>query len=154
MDQVRLEHDIWVVVADGEKALFLRNEGDSEYPNLQVMREMNEENPRTNGEGDEKPGRNFDGANGNKSAFEESDWHRMGKERFADDIAEKLYLLAHRGKFQKIVLVAPPVVLGEMRKVLHKEVSERVVGEVPKTLTNHPVPEIERILAGQSSLQT
>jgi protein required for attachment to host cells len=43
--------------------------------------------------------------------------------------------------------VAPPQVLGEMRKKLHKEVSDRVVGEVAKTLTNHTVPEIEKILA-------
>lgn len=146
MDQIRLEHDMWVVVADGEKALFLRNEGDSEYPNLQVFREMTEENPPTREQGTDRPGRHYDGATVNKSGFEETDWHRLGKERFADDIAEKLYKMAHRGDFEKIILVAPPVVLGEMRKVLHKEVSDRVCGEVPKTLTNHPVSEIEKIL--------
>ena len=35
-DKITLKHDGWLVVADGEKALFLRNEGDAEYPNLIV----------------------------------------------------------------------------------------------------------------------
>lgn len=152
MGQVRLEHDIWVVVADGEKAMFLRNEGDAEYPNLQVMRELEEENPPTREQGTDRPGRYYDGANIHKSGFDETDWHRIEKERFAEGIAEKLYKMAHRGRFDKIILVAPPVVLGEMRKALHKEVADRIAGEVPKTLTNHPVPEIERILGGATSL--
>ena len=146
MASVRLEHGIWVLVADGEKALFLRNEGDSEYPNLEVVREMREENPPTREQGTDQPGRYFDGANVHKSGFEETDWHRIEKERFAEDIAERLYRLAHRGRFDKIVLVAPPVVLGALRKGLHKEVEARVVGEVPKTLTKHTVFEIEKVL--------
>jgi len=43
--------------------------------------------------------------------------------------------------------VAPPKVLGELRQKLHKEVASRVVGEVHKTLTGHPVDQIERIVA-------
>lgn len=146
MADFRLEHGLWVVVADGEKALFLRNEGDAQYPNLKVVRELQEENPPTREQGTDRPGRYHDGATANKSGFAETDWKRIGKERFAEEIGDTLYRLAHRGAFERIVLVAPPVVLGEMRRKLHKEVSERVVGEVPKTLTNHPVDEIETIL--------
>jgi len=147
MAEVRLAHDIWVLVADGEKALFLRNEGDAAYPNLQVVRQMRDENPPTREQGTDAPGRYSNGPNAHLSAMEETDWHRIAKERFAVDIAERLYKMAHRGDFDRIVLVAPPAVLGEMRQKLHKEVSERVVAEVPKTLTGHPVNEIEKILA-------
>lgn len=142
----RLEHDMFVVVADGEKALFLRNEGDALYPNLAVVREMKEENPPTREQGSDRPGRFNDGPSVHRSAVSDTDWHRAQKEKFADDIADRLYRLAHRGDFDKLVIVAPPVVLGEMRRKLHKEVSDRVVGEVPKTLTNHPVYEIEKLL--------
>lgn len=38
MTSVRLDHDIWVLVADGEKALFLRNEGDDKFPHLEGCR--------------------------------------------------------------------------------------------------------------------
>jgi protein required for attachment to host cells len=31
--------------------------------------------------------------------------------------------------------------------VFHKEVVDRITGEVPKDLTSHPLPDIERLLA-------
>lgn len=146
MSDFRLAHDIWVLVADGEKALFLKNEGDAEYPDLRVVREMHDDNPPTREQGTDKPGRMDDGGPMNKSAVAETDWHRIEKERFADEIAERLYKMAHRGRFEHIVLVAPPLVLGEMRKKLHKEVEQRVSGEVAKTLTNHTISDIEKNL--------
>lgn len=146
MSQIKLKHGLWVVVADGEKALFLKNEGDTEYPNLTVVRELHEENPPTREQGSDRPGRFSDGPSVHRSAVADTDWHRIEKERFADEIADRLYRLAHRGDFDRLVLVAPPLVLGEMRKKLHKEVEDRIDGEVAKTLTNHPVSEIEKIL--------
>ena len=44
------------------------------------------------------------------------------------------------------MLIAPPLVLGEMRRKMHKEVSDKVAAEVPKTLTNHTVHDIEQML--------
>jgi protein required for attachment to host cells len=146
MSSFHLDHDVWVLIADGEKALFLRNEGDGKYPNLQVVREVHEENPPTHEQGTDRPGRMTDGSSDHRSAVQETDWHRIAKERFADELAERLYRMAHRGDFSKIVLVAPPVVMGEMRHKLHKEVEEKIVGEVAKTLTGHPIPEMEKIL--------
>ena len=55
MSEIKLEHDLWVVVADGEKALFLRNEGDAKYPNFEVFREVHEENPPTREQGTDRP---------------------------------------------------------------------------------------------------
>jgi protein required for attachment to host cells len=143
----KLDHDLLVVVADGEKALFLRNEGDALYPNLKVVREMREENPPTREQGADRPGRLSDGPGAHRSAVADTDWHHAQKEKFADDIADKLYSLAHRGDFARVLIVAPPLVLGEMRQKFHKEVSDKIVGEVPKTLTNHPVHEIEKLLS-------
>ncbi|AZO11462.1 MULTISPECIES: host attachment family protein [unclassified Mesorhizobium] len=143
---IKLKHGLWVIVADGEKALFLRNEGDAKFPNLEVVQEMEQENPATREQGTDRPGRYSDGPTVHRSAVEDTDWHRLGKERFADDIAERLYKLAHRGEFEEIVLIAPPQVLGEMRQKLHKEVSGKVQAEIPKTLTNHTIPDIEDLL--------
>ncbi|WJI36518.1 MULTISPECIES: host attachment family protein [Mesorhizobium] len=143
---IKLKHGIWVVVADGEKALFLRNAGDNKFPDLQVVQEMEQENPPTREQGTDSPGRYSDGPSVHRSAVEDTDWHRIGKERFADEIADRLYKLAHGGEFKEIVLVAPPMVLGSMRKKLHKEVEDKVIAEVPKTLTNHAIPEIEALL--------
>ena len=146
MNTINLKHGIWVMVADGEKALFLKNMGDNTYPNLQVVHEMKQDNPATREQGTDSPGRYNDGPSVHRSAVEETDWHRIGKERFADEIAGRLYKLAHKGVFDQIVLVAPPLVLGAMRKKLHKEVTDKVTAEIPKTLTNHAIFDIETLL--------
>ena len=44
---MRIDHDALVLVADGRKMLMLRNEGDAEYPNLQVEKVDEIDNPPT-----------------------------------------------------------------------------------------------------------
>lgn len=147
MANIVLKHGIWVLVADGEKALFLKNQGDTKYPSLEVVREMEQENPPTREQGSDRPGRYSDGGfSAHNSAVDDTDWHRIAKQRFADEIAERLYKFAHADAFRQIILIAPPLVLGELRKKLHKEVDERICAELPKTLTNHSVPDIESML--------
>ncbi|RMF39934.1 MAG: host attachment protein [Alphaproteobacteria bacterium] len=135
----------WVLVADGEKALFARNLTDAQNPNLQIIRHIEQDNPPTREQGTGRPGRT-DIGNGLRAAVEETDWHRLAKDRFADELADLLYRMAHRGDFERIVIVAPPRILGELRRVMHKEVTERVVAELPKELTGHPMHEIEELL--------
>ena len=113
------------------------------------MRKAEQENPPTREQAANRPGRMSDGPSGHRSAFDDTDWHELEKERFAKDLADILYKLAHKGRFERIVLVAPPAVLGDLRDDLHKEVRNKVVGEIPKTLTNHPIDEIEKIVAGE-----
>ncbi|RWN98614.1 host attachment family protein [Mesorhizobium sp.] len=146
MNNLKLKRGLWIVVADGEKALFLENRGDTQYPDLQVVQEMEQANPATREQGSDRPGRYSDGPSVHRSAVEDTDWHRLGKERFADEIAERLYKLAHRGAFKEMVLIAPPQVLGDMRRKLHKEVAEKITVEIPKTLTNHTIVDIENLL--------
>ncbi len=134
------------MVGDGEKALFLKNGNDDGFPNLTVVREMEHENPPTREQGTDSPGRRSDNGPGHKSAVEEIDWHRLEKGRFAKEIADRLYKAAHRGQYQKLIIAAPPVVLGELRKALHKEVEERIVFDIAKELTNQPIGEIEKAL--------
>ena len=141
-----LTKDTWVLVADGEKALFLRNDIDEHDPDLNVVRIEQQENPSDRAQSANRPGRMHDTGPGQKSALDDTDWHELAKERFADDLAGILYREAHRGAFRRIILVAPPATLGELRNKLHKEVAEKVVGELHKTLTNHPLDEIEKIL--------
>ena len=143
----KLKNGTWVLIADGEKALFLENRTDAEDPFLEVFREEEQDNPPNREQAANRRGRFNDGPSVHRSAVEETDWHQLAKDRFAAELAEILYKKAHEGKFDSIVLVADPSTLGELRDELHQEVSDKVIGEVPKTLTNHPVDEIEKIVA-------
>lgn len=139
-----IDYETWILVADGEKALFLQNKGDAEIPNFQVRRVEEHENPPDREQSASRPGRLSDSNGNHRSAVEDTDWHRLGKERFAAELADILYKMAHRKRFEKLVIVAPPQILGELRGELHKEVTDRIVGEVDKDYTNQPIDVIER----------
>ena len=144
-----LTHGTWVLIADGEKALFLENKTDAEDPHLDVWREEQQDNPPNREQAANRRGRVGQSANHGKHAYEDTDWHQLGKERFDDDLADILYKKAHKGEFDRIVLVASPMILGQLRDKLHQEVTRRVVAEIDKTLTNHPMDEIEKILKSE-----
>lgn len=54
-------------------------------------------------------------------------------------------VLSH--EIEKLVIVADPRSLGEMRRHYHKELKEALVAEVPKDLSGRPTPEILKVLA-------
>lgn len=136
----------WVALVDSEKALFLRNDVDARDPDLNVVRIEEQDNPSDREQSANRPGRMPDTGVGQSSALDDTDWHALAKERFADDMSDILYRLAHRGAFERLVLVAAPATLGALRKGLHKEVRDRVVAEVDKDLTNHPLDAVETLL--------
>ncbi len=150
----RLTNGTWVLIADGEKAMFLENVTDGEDPHLQVRRIEQQDNPKDIDQSANRPGRMQEGrpggdSSGPRSAFQDTDWHQLAKDRFADDLAALLFRQVHRGEFDAIVIVAAPGVLGELRKEMHKEVLARVVAEIPKTLTNHSLQDIEKLVKAE-----
>ncbi|WP_022706183.1 host attachment family protein [Paracoccus zeaxanthinifaciens] len=144
-----LTNGTWVLIADGEKALFLVNHGDQDLLDLRIHDEEKQDNPSDREQSANRPGRQHQSVGSGRSAYEDTDWHQLAKERFADHLAEMLYERAHKGRFDRIVLIAAPKVLAELRDKMHKEVASRVVGEVPKTLTNHPLDQIEKVLRAE-----
>ena len=149
MSGIRLKHKGWVVVADGEKALFLENTGTPDKPALHVFNAFGQPNPKTAEQGVDRPGRLSDGmGSAHRSAVQETDWHRLAKHEFAHQIASVLDKNAQADRFEQIVIVAPAVVMGELRKSLGDAATKRIVAEVAKDLTGHPVPEIEKLLFG------
>lgn len=134
----------WVLIADGKKALFLRNDGDDDYPNLHVIKKTTQTNPPAHEQGTGAPGRMSNGM-GPKSAVEDTDWHQLAKDRFAADTAQLLH--EQSGRFEQLILVAPPHILGELRKDLQTDVSTKVIGELRKDFTHHPIDQIEQHIA-------
>lgn len=143
----RVPHNALLLVGDGQKALFLRNKGTAKRVDLVVERILARDNPPTREQGTDRPGRSSVSFGVARSAMEEADWHYLAKERFAGELADALYRHAHANLFDKLVIIAPPKILGNLRKALHAEVAERVAAEIPKELTSHPVAEIERLVA-------
>ncbi|MBE3637665.1 host attachment family protein [Mangrovicoccus algicola] len=142
-----LKQGAWVLIADGEKALFLRNVGDEIDMNLAVISKEEQENPPSGDWKTDRAGRFNDGPSVQRSSVEETDWHQLEKERFATDLADMLYKSAHAGRFDTLVILASRPVLSTLRKELHGEVQARLVLDIPKVVTNVPLDEVERIVA-------
>ncbi|ANI78720.1 MULTISPECIES: host attachment family protein [Sphingobium] len=142
-----IDHDAMVLVADGRKMLFFRNKGDRMAPNLEAETVKLQDNPYDRDQASDAPGRSINSVGSSRSAMEQTDFHELEETRFAAEAAELLKRRALSNEFEKLIVVAPPAALGEMRKHYHKEVQSRLVGEIAKDLANHPVPEIEKIIA-------
>jgi protein required for attachment to host cells len=138
------------MVGDGARAIFFRNTGSALEPKLTVENVFEQDNPPTREQGTDRPTRGADftgGWAGNvgspRSNIEQTDWHQLNEDRFAKDVAEKLYELTHAHRLERLVIVAPPKVLGTLRKSLHKEVLACVEAEVPKDLAHAPITTIQ-----------
>lgn len=141
-----MPNDTFVVVADGRKMLFFRNIGDGEYPQLALERKEVQENPANRDQKSDSPGRSFASADARRSAMEETDFHQLEEDRFAAEAAALLYERAHAGDISRLIVIAPPQTLGEMRKHYHKEVEDLLAGEIAKDLTRHTVVDIEQAI--------
>lgn len=169
---MQVPHNAFVLVADGRKMLFLRNEGDADYPDLKVEHAEEHPNPadrdqKTDAAGGAsstqmgagapaiaRQGGNA-GPNGGgqgagfapaRGTMEEVDFHQQEEDRFAAETAAMLKSEALSNSFEQLIIIAPPKTLGELRKHYHKEVERRLAGELAKDLTGHTIPEIEAAL--------
>lgn len=140
---MQVPHNSFVLVVDGRKSLFFRNEGDAEYPNLIVEQAVEQNNPADRDQKTDQAGQASSTTGGTMG---ETDFHQQEEDRFAAETAEMLKRRALANEFEALIVVAPPKTLGELRKQYHKAVEDRLVGELAKDLTGHPVPEIEAAL--------
>jgi protein required for attachment to host cells len=140
---MKLPHNAAVLVADGRKMLFLRNVGDNAYPNLVVERAEEHPNPPDREQKTDLAGRAASPGGIGQSTMGEVDFHELEEKRFAAEAAGLLRQMALSNDFESLIVIAPARTLGELRKHYHSEVTARLIGELGKDLTRHPISDIE-----------
>ena len=75
------------------------------------------------------------------------DLHTAAKEDFVRLVADQLEAEHDRGQFDKLVLVAPPRVLTELKERLSKPIAEVVIDDLQKDLTKIPDHDLAEHLA-------
>lgn len=143
---MNIPHKALILVADGQRYAFLRNEGTIAEPRLVLEDQREQPSPPTHDQGTDEPGSTFASVGARRSSMEQTDFHRLDKEQFAGETAALLNRRAADGDFDRLVVVAPPQTLAELRRRYDKAVTGRLVAEVDKDLTNHRVDDIEAIL--------
>jgi protein required for attachment to host cells len=144
---LRIPHNAFVFVGDGSKALVLRNEGDAQFLNLKTERVFTDDNPATHDQGTDRPGRAFSSVGSVRSSVGQTDWHKLEEHRFAAHVAATLERIVRERGVEALVVVAPPRALADLRKAFHADVKRKIIAEIDKDLTKHPVDQIEKHLA-------
>ena len=83
----------------------------------------------------------------NRSAMEQTDWHRQAEDSLMREVASDLLADLRRQEFSKLILAAAPIALGTLRRAMSDELKAAILAEVDKDLTKMPVPEIGAALA-------
>ena len=148
-----LPHNALVLVADGRKMLFFRNQGDENQMDLRTeshdaRQDRKERYFRTDAPGTVKQSFGF-----GHSTYEETDFQQQEEDRWIGDAADELKARVLRGDFDALAIVAPPKALGVLKKCLHKEVERRIVCTVDKEMTGRPIPDIEALLDGAMQVE-
>lgn len=127
-----IPHDALVVVADGQKAILLRNVGQGGEMSLREERRLTPKDLAS------------DGPSGARPAEQSS--RGTDEATFAKQMAAALHRMHKAGEFKALVLVADPQTLGQLRDAMHKSLQVALVLTLHKNFTNHSVSEITKAL--------
>lgn len=72
---------------------------------------------------------------------------QMDEDAFGKGVTEKLNKMVLDGRIEKLIIIAAPRSLGEMRRSYHTMLQKALIGEIDKVLTGASVAEIEKALA-------
>ncbi len=138
----------WILVADGARARVLMNRGVGKGLQPAIDGELRHELPPTRELGTDRPGRTQQHGTAGRHAIQPHvDWHRFEKEKFSREMAALLDAAAGRGAFDRLVLVAPPRTLGDLRAALGAKARTRIHAEIDKDLTHVAIHDLPGHLA-------
>lgn len=139
----------WILIADGTQARVLEHTGpgkglasvsglDWSIPPLQTQ-DINAD----------RPGRSFSSVGPGRSAMEpKTDPAQHREAEFVRTVAAVLEDKAKAGAYDRLVIAAAPLALGNLRKALSDHVKKTLVAELDKDLTNVPTPQLGKHLDG------
>jgi protein required for attachment to host cells len=130
----------WIVIADGAHAKVFQYS--AEKPRLEAVKDVSFQIdlPRTHDIVSDRPGRAYESHGHARHAKSgRSDPHRELKRDFAHKVAGALQMSLGDKRYDKLILVAPPATLGDLREALAKGVRACVTAEVAQDLVKVPV---------------
>ena len=141
---------LWYVIADGGRARFVARDEEGAFRTLSsfVSTELHKS---THELGRDRPARVKESASPARHAVEpRRDLHEAAKDAFIRTVATELAAQLKDGKFDELVLVAPPGVIAELKDALSKPIAKLVVEELQKDLTKVPDHELTGHLSTSS----
>ena len=133
-----LPHGVVIALADGKKLELYRNSGMEAEPHLEALPTPNlDEHNKGSG------GRHYSSA-GNPAV------HRLEEDAHAAAVASWLNAQVLGHKLDRLVVIADPRTLGELRKHYHKQTAAAIHGEISKDLVGQPPQHIVEALRAKN----
>lgn len=143
----------WIVVANGARAHILQQNRKGNGVHEVLPYDLIGRNLPTRERVSDRAGMVYDRrANASHAMAPRSDAHRHDKLQFARALAAELMKHAETRAFCRLILVAPPQTLGDLRGALPEKLRGLVEAEVPKDLTQLSLPAVHRQLAESGAL--
>jgi protein required for attachment to host cells len=135
---------IWVLVADATRARLFQVEQPQQTLTPASGEELIGSNLPSREIASDRPGRSFDRGGQGRHVMEPStDPARHAQEEFARDVVRLLDEKRKRGSFDRLIVVAPPQFLGDLRTLMPRQLQEAVNAEVAKDLSKLPPHELQ-----------
>lgn len=119
-----LHHDTTIVVADGRTMKVFRNAGTEVAPRLEAR-----DSPRLGHDSHGSGGRHH-------SSAANPDHGQLEEDSFAASVGSWLNAEVLAGRITRLVVVAPPKALGEIRRTYHPELEKRLAAEIGHELVD------------------
>ena len=133
----------WILIADGARARILESHGPASKLTAHSELVFKGDHSATHDLVSDREGRSYSSQGPGRSAIEpHSDPHRNLKSKFAHELATALAHGLDQNAYDRLVIVATPVTLGDLRSAISDHVRAKVVGEIDKDLTKLPNDEI------------
>ena len=140
----------WVVVADGDQAKIFEHDGPGKGLHSVDGLKFEQEHLRSGDIMADRPGRasNPSGPGSRAAVDYRTDPAQERKRRFVERLAEVLDAKHSEGAFERLVIIAAPAALGDLRPALSDAVRGTILAELPKDLTNMPTAKLAEHLDG------
>jgi protein required for attachment to host cells len=142
---MRIVHNMLIMALDGARMSLFRNKGSVQEPSLELLIENEQKTPSTAELGDDHPGRSFQSSGRIGGAYEATDLHQQAEDEFTLEMAE-LLSFHMSDEDHRAILIAPPKVLGIMRKHLRTEIRTRLAAEIAKDYCGRNATDLATLL--------
>ncbi|HEY8574829.1 MAG TPA: host attachment protein [Devosia sp.] len=139
----------WVLIADGAQARVLENTGPGKGLKQVEGLDWSMETLQARDLVTDRPGTRGGGGSPNRGGtVPRTDPVEYRETEFVKSVAAELDRHQQRGDFDRLVIAAAPVALGDLRKAISPAVQKTILAELNKDLTNIPTAQLDQHLDG------
>ena len=143
----------WVLIADGAQARVLENTGPGKGLNQVDGRDLAQDAIQARDIMADRPGRSHSSNGSARSGMEpKTDPVAYRETQFVKSLADMLDRQQQNGAYDRLIIAAAPIALGDIRKAMSAGVKKTVVAELDKDLTNLPTQQLNKHLDGILSI--